>query len=183
MKKIVFGTLCMLLVSFLGLSQQTKQRAAASEPKIRWLTMEQAYAFNQTKPRKFMIDLYTDWCGWCKVMDKNTFTNAKVIDYVNKTYYAVKFNAEQAEDVTLGAKKYKFLPQAKAHELAVTFLNGQMSYPNIVFLDEKMGMIQPVPGYQEPAAFHKIIAFFGGNYYQKEQFEEFSKQTYLKLFP
>ena len=201
MKKVTYIIISFVLLSTSVFGQQKKQvgtaqvgtaqvaaaqvakPVAAPKNKIQWLTIEQAYARNQTEPRKFMIDVYTDWCGWCKVMDKNTFTNQKVIDYVNQKYYAVKFDAEQTADVTLGTKSYQYQPQSKAHGLAINLLNGQMSYPNIVFLDEKMGMIQPVAGYQEPQAFHKIIAFFGGNYHQKEQFEQFSKQTYVKLFP
>ena len=57
---------------------------------VKWLTFEEAIELNRREPRKIMIDVYTDWCSWCKVMDKNTFNQAVIANYLNKTYYQVK---------------------------------------------------------------------------------------------
>lgn len=133
MKKAVLVTLsAALLVSLMALKPQTHP---AEEAKIKWVTLEEAYKLNQKQPRKVFIDLYTDWCGWCKVMDKNTFKNAEVIDFVNKKYYAVKFNPEKDGDVMLGKVSFK------------NMLNGKVTgYPTTVFMNEKMALIQPVSG-------------------------------------
>ena len=64
---------------------------------IQWLTMEEAYEKTQKEPKKILVDVYTDWCGWCKVMDRGTFRDEKVVAYVNEHYYAVKFDAEQTK--------------------------------------------------------------------------------------
>ena len=61
---------------------------------INWLTMNEALAKQKEQPKKIMIDMYTVWCGPCKMLDRNTFSNKKLAEYVNANYYAVKFNAE-----------------------------------------------------------------------------------------
>lgn len=151
---------------------------------IEWLTVEQAFALNQQSPRKILIDVYTDWCGWCKVMDRETYTDAKVVEYINKHYYPVKFNAEQREEVTLGGQKFKFVPQGNGgvHEFAASLLNNKLSYPSTVFLDEKLQMIQPLPGYLKAKEFHEIITFFGGDFYKTLGFEKYKSETYPQEF-
>ena len=160
-------------------------QTGSDEPKhIKWLTIQQAYALTQKKPRKFVIDVYTDWCGWCKVMDRKTFSEPAVIDYVNENYYAVKFNAEQTGDVTLGKQTFKYISGGSrgVHELAAALMKNQMSYPTTVFMDEKFQLIQPIPGYLDARMFHQIITYFGQNYHQKEPFDQYKAGTYAKAF-
>ncbi|WP_234735714.1 thioredoxin family protein [Tellurirhabdus bombi] len=171
-------TILLVAITFSGFRQQ-------EPPKIKWITIQEAYTLHKKKPKKFVIDVYTDWCGWCKVMDSKTFTNPAVIDYVNQNYYAVKLNAEQREDILLGADKFSFVEQGNGrgyHQLAAKLMNNQLSYPTTVFLDEKMGMIQPIAGYLEANAFHQIITFIGGNHFKKEAFEQFKATTYAKTY-
>jgi thioredoxin-related protein len=149
---------------------------AQDKAKINWMTIEEAFNANKKEPRKILIDVYTDWCGWCKVMDKNTFSHDVVAGYVNKKYYAVKLNAERAGDVTLGDKKYD------NRQLAALLLQNRMSYPTVVYLNEKFDMIQPIPGYQDAKAFHQVITFLGDDFYKKEEFEKFKAGTYTKKF-
>ncbi len=151
-----------------------------TDKKIKWMTIEEAFAASQKKPKKIFIDVYTDWCGWCKVMDRNTFTNPVIVEYMNENYYSVKLNAEGKEDITLGARTYKTV--GNVHELAATLLKGQMSYPTTVYLNEKLELIQPVPGYLEPRMFHQITTYFASNSHTKEAFEQFKAGTYVKEF-
>lgn len=156
--------------------------AKAAGGKINWISFKEAYERNQKAPRKMVIDVYTGWCGWCKVMDQRTFSQPAVIDYVNDHYYAVKLDAEMKEDVTIGDKTFKYQEQSRAHELAISLLQGKMGYPTTVFLNEKMEMIQPISGYLEPRLFHQIITYFGGNYQTKEQFDAYKAGTYVKEY-
>lgn len=148
-----------------------------TEEQIKWITLEQAFELTQKEPKKIFIDVYTDWCGWCKKMDKNTFANPQIASIINKHYYAVKLNAEQKEDIKLGEQTYKFVASGRNgyHEVAAALLNGKMSYPSLVFLDEKFNMIQPLPGYQEPKSLEPIIVYLGEDHHKKTSWEDFQK--------
>mgnify|MGYP005703647067 FL=1 len=73
----------------------------AYSQKIKWLKFEEAIEMQKNNPKKIIMDLYTNWCGPCKVMDKKTFGNRHVAKYINEFYYAVKFNAEGDEVLSL----------------------------------------------------------------------------------
>ena len=84
-----------------------------AQEKIQWMTIEEAYALTTTEesPKKIFIDVYTDWCGWCKRMDKATFQRPEVATYMNEHFYNVKFNAEQKEDIEMLGNTFKFIAQ------------------------------------------------------------------------
>jgi thioredoxin-related protein len=142
---------------------------------VKWYSIEEAFALNQKEPRKILIDVYTDWCGWCKVMDNKTFSNQVIADYLNSKFYAVKFNAEQKTVVVLNGKSYKYVASGSRgyNELAAELLNGNLGYPSVVFMDEKTNIIQPLQGYIEAKPFDQIIKFIGDNAYKTTKWEDF----------
>jgi len=151
-----------------------------AQEKIEWMSMEEAYALTLTEstPKKIFIDVYTDWCGWCKRMDKATFQNPEVAAYMNEHYYNVKFDAEQKESIEMLGNTFEFVPQGSRgyHELAAALLNGKMSYPTVVFMNAKFEMLSPVPGYQEPTAFMNVAKYFGDNIYLETSWQDYSQQ-------
>ncbi|MCF0049457.1 DUF255 domain-containing protein [Dyadobacter sp. LJ53] len=175
-----------LFLFFVMLTVATGFKSDGNRPAegIQWLTIEEAYAKIQQEPRKVLIDVYTDWCGWCKVMDRETFKNKAVVEYVNRKYYAVKLNAEQKKAIILGDKKFEFISEGGrgVHQLALALTNNQPSYPTTVFLDDKFTMIQPLPGYMKPKEFHQVITFIGEDYHKKQAFEDYKSKTYNTLF-
>jgi thioredoxin-related protein len=146
---------------------------------VEWLTFEEAIALNKKQPKKIIVDVYTDWCGYCKIMDKNTFADSVVAVYMNTAYYPVKFNAEQSGDVTLNETTYKFVAQGARgyHELAAALLQNQLSYPSIVFLDEQTRIIHIQKGFVQAKPFDEIIKFIGGDHYKSVTWDVF-KSTY-----
>jgi thioredoxin-related protein len=132
------------------------------------MSWEQMEIAQKKEKKKVVIDLYTDWCGWCKRMDATTLQDAEVIEIVNRNFYAVKFNAEYKSDIIFNDKTYKFIPQGDRgyHELAAKIANGQLSYPTFVYLDETLSTIQAVAGYREARDFLMIASYFGGNYHK-----------------
>lgn len=155
------------LVSFKIVS---KSAPVSSEGPIQWMTLDQAQALSKKKPKKYFVDVYTDWCGWCKVMDKKTFSDAKVAEYANKKYYAIKLNAESANPVTYQGKTIT------ERELAAAW--GVTGYPTTMFLDEQTNLITAVPGYLDLPTFDKIVRYFGEVDYKKVSIQEFEK-TYV----
>jgi thioredoxin-related protein len=142
------------------------------------MTIEEAYALSMTAkdPKPIFIDVYTDWCGWCKRMDKETFQDAKVAAYMNETFYNVKFDAEHKESINIMDHEFKFVGEGRRgyNELAAALLNGKMSYPTVVFMNAKFEMITPVPGYQAAGDFNRIAHFIGSEAYKNQSFEDFS---------
>lgn len=162
MKKLIFG------IALLGLAGISASFKSAPEGEVKWMTFAEAVEKSKTEKRKIFIDVYTDWCGWCKVMDKNTFSEAKVAKILNEKFYPVKFNAEQREDVVLNGTTYKFVASGNSgyHQLAAALLNNKLSYPTVVFLDDNFNMIQPLAGYLKPEEFHPIVQFIGDDHYK-----------------
>ncbi len=169
-----------VLASTLCLGQeQTKETA-----EVQWLTVEEAYAKSQEDPsKKILIDVYTDWCGWCKRMDKTTYSNAEIVEYINTNYYPVKFDAEQKEDVTVLNNTFKFVQSGRNgyHELAAALMNNKMSYPTTVILDENFQLIQPIPGYLDAKTIEPILWFFSSNSYKEANWDDFQKTFKSKL--
>lgn len=144
---------------------QGSNNLLAQNNKIKWLTWEQAMEKSKVEKKKIFIDIYTEWCGWCKKMDKSTLSEGHLALYLNDHYYAVKFDAERITPAILKDKEYKHVKNGTKgyHELAIHFLQGQMSYPSMVFLDEDLNLIQSIPGYQDTKTFEMIITYFGSN--------------------
>jgi thioredoxin-related protein len=151
--------------------------ALPTNAQVNWLTWEEAQAKNQNEPRKMIVDVYTQWCGWCKKMDKATFQQPAISSYINKNYYAVKFDAETKTDINFNNKVFKFVRQGNSgyHQLAAEIMFGKMSFPTIVFLDEKLNVIQPIPGYQDPASLDKIMKYFAEDYYKTTPWKKYDE--------
>ena len=127
-------------------------------------------------PKPIFIDAYTDWCGWCKRLDKDTFSNPIIAKYLNENFYPVKFDAESNKPVTFLGNEYINDGKAgKAHQLAVALMQGRMSYPTVIFMTEKGEMITPVPGYREPKDFEPLLVYIAEKKYTTEDFESFQK--------
>lgn len=156
----------------------TVQLSQAQE--INWLSWDEAVALQNTEahPKKMFIDVYTDWCKWCKVMDQNTFQNPKVTAYMNEHYYMVKFDAEGTEPITYDGKEFKFVKSGRSgyHELALALLQGKLSYPTVVFLDESQKMLTPLAGYQEVEPFLKVAVYFGDDIYKTKDWPTYAGQ-------
>jgi thioredoxin-related protein len=145
---------------------------------IKWMTLEEAMERNKTEKRKIFIDVYTEWCSWCKRMDKTTFTNRSVAQYVNSHYYPVRFDAEQQQDIVFRDKTYRFKKNGSRgyHELAAEWLNNRLSYPTVVFLDENLNVIQPLPGYLESMKLEAILNYFGTDSHKTTPWETYERK-------
>ncbi len=155
MKRAIFIVVIALLTTVNGVAQE-----------IKWVTLSEALELQKKNPKKIMMDVYTKWCGPCRMLDKNTFHNPDVVNYVNTHYYAVKFNAEGEDVVTYKDKTFtnpNYNParantRNSPHEL--TRYLGVNAYPTIVFFDEQAELIAPIRGYQQPTQLELYLKLF-----------------------
>lgn len=170
MKKIV------ILILLAGFGFFTK--GLTQETKVKWYTFEQAVELNKTNQRKIFIDVYTDWCGWCKKMDASTFTNPEIAKILNEHYYAVKLDAETTDTISFAGREFinEGTRSRSPHQLAIALLQGKMSYPSVAYLNEQNQLLTAVPGYYTPERLEPILRFFAEDAYKTQSFEEYSKK-------
>lgn len=118
---------------------------------IKWVSLNEALSAQQKNPKSIFMDVYTDWCGPCKKMDKETFHDKAVVDYINANYYAVKFNAEGNDDIIYKGEKYSNPQYVKgkvgrsaSHEFTA-FLKVK-TYPTMVIFNSKGDVINSILG-------------------------------------
>jgi thioredoxin-related protein len=177
MKISVFATLFFLMQSVHPIAAQE-----AVKQEIKWMTIEEAIAAQKKQPKKILIDVYTNWCGPCRMMNNDTFKNDSVVAYINKHFYAVKFNAEGNDTVVFRGQTFtnpnydpsKVNGRNGTHEFAaIAALQGRLSYPTIVYLDEQLDILSPVPGYIKAPEIEPILRFFAENIYLTQKWEEY----------
>ena len=102
-KKFIWLVLFFLLLNAAPVFSQSEK--IVSKSKVNWIELKNTTQIDNNG-KKIIIDLYTDWCGWCKVMDRNTFTNPKVISLINDNFLPIKFNAEYQNTVSFNNNSF-----------------------------------------------------------------------------
>jgi thioredoxin-related protein len=177
-----FDIAALLFVAMLLSTGLTIKPTVVPVETVKWMTFEEAVERSKVEKRKIFIDVYTTWCGWCKVMDNKTFTDPEVAKLLNEKFYAVKFNAEQREDVVFSGHTFKFIESGRGgyHQLAASLLNNKLSYPNFVFLNDQFQIIpllggSSLPGFRKPEDFHLFVSYVGNDHFLKMKVEEYQK--------
>lgn len=166
MKKIFYLSLILLLSGNLSYSQV----------KVNWVSIEEADKLLKSDPKPIFIDAFTDWCGWCKKFDKNTFSHPLIAEYLNTNFISVKFNAESKKALTfLGTEFINDGKAGKAHQLAVALLQGNMQYPTVAFFNKEGEFLGPVAGYKEALEFEALLTFIAEEKYLNENWIEYQK--------
>ena len=160
---------------------------SAQDAKINWLDFEEAVQLNKEEPKKFFIDFYTDWCGWCKRLDAVTFKDKNVVEIINANYYPVKFDAERKDTIRFQNRDYIFVkpPESRRgyHVLAAALMNKKLSYPTMVIMtveseSENVTFIQPLQGYMDGPKLMPYLDYFAQDLHvQRVDFNEW-KATY-----
>lgn len=166
-----------LCFATMGLQAQSGKESVEG---IKWMSFEEAMKLNAGYPKKkVFIDLYTVWCGWCKKMDSETFADPKIVKFMNDNFLAVKFDAERKDTVEYnGQKLVNQNPEGarSAHQLAIAMLQGRMSYPTYVILDENSQKITAIPGFMKAPDFLPILMYFATNQHFSMPWESYLKQ-------
>ncbi len=147
-----------------------------AQDSIKWHSIDQAIQLASQEPRVLVIDVYTEWCGWCKRMDATTFSDAEVVELMNKHFYPVKLDAEGKDDIVIGDRTYKFVDNGRRgyHEIAAVVTRGRLSYPTISYVDAQGKVLEAAPGYKTADQFRVYLAYYADGAYQDQSFDEFS---------
>ena len=158
--------------------------AMTAQEEIQWMSMNEALAAQQEEPKKILMDVYTKWCGPCKLMDKRTFTNPDVIAYINENFYPVKFDAEGTEEITYDGFTYtnpNYQPDRKGRNAQHFFADAMSinSYPSLAFFDDNGKYIQAIPGYRTPQQLEIYLKMIATDEYKDittmEKWEDYQK--------
>lgn len=175
MKKV--RLLFLALAGFIVLCAFVYPGDEKQEPaKVKWYSFLEAVELSKKldKKKKIFIDVYTDWCGPCKMLDRNTFSHPVIAKYLNENFIPVKLNAEMKD--TIVYNNFTFLPSPgprMAHQLAASLLSNKMQYPTIVFLDENFNMITPVAGYRAPHEMEPLVKYIGSDIFRTKTYDNF----------
>jgi thioredoxin-related protein len=149
--------------------------------KIKWNSWDTCSDKIQKANRKFIVYFYYDGCKWCRHLEEETFDNDQIARFINQNYYAFRVNALSEGKLTLGDKTYTSVRIGKYdfNEIAVDLLAGDMSFPSVVFLDEKFKKIQSHSGYVNQHSFEMILSYFAGNHHKNTIFKRYAN-SYCK---
>jgi thioredoxin-related protein len=170
MQKVALITIILFSAISFSSFQQKKEKQ-----KLNWLTLAEVEEKLKKEPRPVLIDLYTDWCGWCKVMDRKTYANQNVIKYLNEKFYVVKLNAETKAELMWKGKAYNYNTSYKTNDLAISLTNGELSYPTTIFLPADNSAPQTIAGMIEVKDMELITKYFGENKYGTVSFDDYAK--------
>ncbi|OBX26166.1 thioredoxin-like protein [Gelidibacter algens] len=135
------------------------------EKSVQWLTFEQLSVALQNHPKKVFIDFYADWCAPCLKMQREVFTDSKVIEVLNKNYYAVQMNVETTDTIQFGKQIFvnkRINRRNPIHEIALLMAsqkNKPFSLPALVFLDENFKPTARYFQYLNTDQFLEIITY------------------------
>ncbi|HPQ09637.1 MAG TPA: DUF255 domain-containing protein [Bacteroidia bacterium] len=174
MKRILLLTVFISILSFVYSQNE-------SDGLVKWLNFKEAQELNKQNPKPFLVDIYTDWCGWCKVMMRTTYSNPNIAGYINTYFYPVKFNAETKDTIEFDGQKYYSTnvnyPKSP-HQLAVKFLGNNLAYPSTVFLSSDLKVSFLSQGYLKEQDIEPFLVFMVENVFRTTPFNIF--QTLFK---
>ena len=178
-KIIIALTVAILVVGAESFVNSLQAPANELTGPVHWYTFSEAVALQKKKPKMILVDVYTSWCGPCKMMSANTFGNQTIANYLNEHFYPVKFNAETFDSVAFNGVVFKNRnapgTQRPVHDFAASILDNKLMYPSIVFLNEDIKRVQVIQGYYKADQFEPLMKFFGSGKYKDTKYEDFQK--------
>ena len=148
--------------------------SAAPGKKDLWQNWDDITKLNQENPKPIFIDMYTDWCHYCKVMDATTYKNDSVIAYLKQHYYRYKFNAEGKDSISWQGKKFAFSERYGINDFGVYLTQGNIVYPTTIIITPG-GQPFYQPGELKASEIELLLKYFSNPDNNKVSLEHFAK--------
>lgn len=176
MRKLIIPVLLFVL-SFSLNAQEKKTEEKKKSVEVNWISFEEAVELNKKDPKPILIDVYTTWCGWCKRMDKTTYKNDVIVNYINKNFHTVKLDGEEKKDIVFKDYTFKFKENGRRgyNEFAAVLMNGKLSYPTTIFMNKELELLDRVPGYLNEKIMEQVVTYFASEKYKTEGWEDYVK--------
>lgn len=166
-------TILMILISSILTLQSVRAKddhdSSGTKSLLQWRTFDAGFSEAKKTGKKVLLDVFTDWCVWCKRLDKNVYGDPRVADYLNEHYIPVKLNPESKTNITYRDTAYS------SGQFAQGF--GVTGYPTIIFFEPDGRPIDRLGGYVDANQFLPIIRFIGEDFYKKMTWDDFQKQS------
>ncbi len=166
-----YAIAALTLVAVFGIAFyfSTQETPTPAEQHLLWKSFDEGVAQARQSHKKILVDVYTDWCSWCKKMDSEVYTDQNIQKLLNDDFVAVKLNAESDRSLSYKGKSLRESELAQA--LGVT------GYPTTVFFDEEANPITSVPGYSPAVDFKNVLSFIGQDHYKSTTYQEYLSRT------
>ena len=179
--KLSFPTAVLLMLAFLSFNATSvSSQDKADKDGIKWTSLEQVEKLNANKKtqRKVFVDVYTDWCGWCKRLDATTYKDPELVKYLNSNFYSVKLNAESKDTISFKGTKHAFNPARRSNSVAAYFMPPSGGgYPTLTYLDNDLKVVRIAPGYVTKDEMLKQLKYINENYYLNMSYEKYVAQA------
>ncbi len=139
--------------------------APGKKVELQWTNLELAVTKGADQKKAIMVDVYTDWCGWCKKMDKEVFIDPAVSELLASRFALAKVNGESKESIMFKGQKTDGVGVARGF--------GVRGYPSIIFLDSNGDMLTMIPGFLDAEKFLPVVMFIGNKEYEKMEWDAY----------
>jgi thioredoxin-related protein len=165
---IALGAMLTFAVSADAGKADDKSADKKGQAQPKWREFGEGMQEAEAEEKPVVVDVYTSWCGWCKRMDRTTYADENVNDYLEEAFVPIKMNAESKDRTVYAGEEYTYSQIAKGFRIT--------GYPTTLFLQADGKHITTVPGYLKPDQFLTVLRYIGDGHYKDKTFEEFKKE-------
>ena len=157
------------LKSYFKIDEQNTEAVEEAKPfALNWLSYNEGLALTEKENKYVLINFYTDWCGYCKKMDKEAYSNEEVKSILNEHFVIVKVNAESENKVIENGEEITERELARLYQVS--------GYPTNWFLESNHSRIAPLPGYVTTEQFIPVLNYIGEGWYKTISFKEYMEK-------